>query len=111
MANRPIKIRIDVTKIDKSALFKGAKGTYLDVVAWPNKNGEGQYGDTHYVVQELSRERREAGEKGAIIGNATVPEEQPRQAPPTTRKPPAGTIVHPPPESYQDGMEEDSIPF
>jgi len=116
MANRPIKIKIDVTKIDKAALYKGAKGTYLDAVIWPNKNGKGQYGDTHYIVQEVSRERREAGEKGSIIGNATAPEEQPRQqtqARPaqTTRKPPPGTIVHPPPESYQDGMADDDLAF
>ena len=77
--NRPIKIRVDVSKIDKAALYKGAKGTYLDCVAWPSKT-VGQYGDTHYIVQELSRERRDAGEKGSIIGNMTVPDdEQPRQ--------------------------------
>lgn len=77
--NRPIKIRVDVSKIDKAALYKGTKGTYLDCVAWPSKT-TGQYGDTHYIVQELSRERRDAGEKGSIIGNMTVPDdEQPRQ--------------------------------
>lgn len=32
---RGIKIKIDVTKIDRAALFKGAKGTYLDAVMWP----------------------------------------------------------------------------
>lgn len=76
---RPIKIKIDVSKIDKSALYKGAKGTCLDCVAWPSKT-TGQYGDTHYIVQELSREKRDAGEKGAIIGNMTVPDDdEPRQ--------------------------------
>ena len=76
---RPIKIKIDVSKIDKAALYKGTKGTYLDCVAWPSKT-TGQYGDTHYIVQELSRERRDAGEKGAIIGNMTVPDDdEPRQ--------------------------------
>ena len=75
---RPIKIKIDVSKIDKAALYKGAKGTYLDCVAWPSK-ATGQYGDTHYIVQELSREKRDAGEKGAIIGNMTVPDDEPHQ--------------------------------
>jgi len=72
--SRPIKIKIDVSKIDKTALYKGAKAIYLDCVAWPSKT-EGKYGDTHYVVQELSRERRDAGEKGVIIGNLTLPDE------------------------------------
>ena len=76
--NRPIKLRLDVTKIDKAALYKGTKGTYLDCVAWPSKT-PGQYGDTHYVVQELSKEKRDAGEKGAIIGNMTVPDDEPQQ--------------------------------
>jgi hypothetical protein len=75
---RPIKIKIDVSKIDKAGLYKGTKGTYLDCVAWPSKT-PGQYGDTHYVVQELSKEKRDAGEKGAIIGNMTLPDDEPQQ--------------------------------
>lgn len=63
---RGIKIKIDVTKIDRAALFKGAKGTYLDAVAWPTPDS--QYGDDWRIVQDLGKDRRE--EKGAIIGNA-----------------------------------------
>lgn len=70
---KPITLRIDVTKIDKTHLFKGKSGTYLNVVIWPNKDGTDQFENTHYAVQELSREAREAGEKGKIIGNAKVP--------------------------------------
>lgn len=98
--NRPIKIKIDVTKIDKAALFKGKKGIYLDAVLWPNKNGTGEYSDTHYIVQEISKERREAGEKGAIIGNATVPENE--AVKPASAKPAAAT-------AHAD--EGDDIPF
>jgi hypothetical protein len=99
---RPIKIKIDVSKIDKAALYKGTKGTYLDCVAWPSKT-TGQYGDTHYIVQELSREKRDVGEKGAIIGNMTVPDGgQPRQeARPVQRQ--AQVVT-------QDG-DGDDIPF
>jgi hypothetical protein len=103
--NRPIKLRLDVTKIDKAGLYKGTKGTYLDCVAWPSKT-PGQYGDTHYVVQELSKEKRDAGEKGAIIGNMTVPDDEPPQH------------QQPRPLQRQQKMDEvftdddsDSIPF
>jgi hypothetical protein len=105
MANKPIKFKLDVTKIDKAHLYKGAKGTYLDCVVWPNKNGADKFGFTHYVVQEISREAREAGGKGAIIGNLALPEqEMPRFAPP------------PPRQAQQEGpldgsFEDDSIPF
>lgn len=101
---RPIKIKIDVTKIDKAALYKGTKGTYLDCAAWPSKT-PGQYGDTHYIVQELSREARDAGEKGAIIGNMTVPEEeQPRQESRPVQQQKMDQVFPP-------DVEEDDIPF
>ena len=63
-----IKIKIDVTKIDKAALYKGNKGTYLDAVMWPTPDS--QYGDDYRIVQDLGKEARDAGKKGAIIGNA-----------------------------------------
>ena len=49
---------------------------YLDLVAWPNKNGPDQYGNTHMVCQELSREARDKGERGPIIGNLLLPEDE-----------------------------------
>jgi len=63
------RLRIDVTKIDKSALYKGAKGTYLDVTLLDNRDGTNQYGNDGMIVQDIGKERREAGEKGAILGN------------------------------------------
>jgi hypothetical protein len=62
--------KINVTKILKQHLFKGNKGTYLDITIWPNREGEDQYGNTHYITQSLSREAREKGERGPILGNA-----------------------------------------
>lgn len=59
--------KIDVTKIDKAKLFKGAKGTYLDVVLIETPTSE--YGD-YMICQGVSKEEREAGVKGAILGNA-----------------------------------------
>lgn len=70
MSNQPIRVKIDVTKIDKSALFKGAKGTYLDVTLWPTPDS--QYGDDYRATQDIGKERREQGEKGPIIGNAKL---------------------------------------
>lgn len=64
-----IKLKIDVTRIDKRHLFKGTKGTYLDLALKDNKDGKDQYGNDGFIVQEISKEAREAGEKGPIIGN------------------------------------------
>lgn len=61
--------KIDVTKIDKAKLFKGEKGTYLDLVLIDNKAGTDQYGNDGFVKQGSSKEDREAGVEMPIIGN------------------------------------------
>lgn len=58
-----------MTKIDKSGLFKGEKGTYLRVVLWENKGGTDEFGNDGTIVQDLGKERREKGDRGAILGN------------------------------------------
>jgi hypothetical protein len=115
---RPITLKLNVSKILKEHLFKGAKGTYLDLVVWPNKDGAGQFGDTHYVVQEISKTAREAGERGPIIGNAKVPEveapappprqQQIRQRPPARQDDNFGDTSS---QGMNAGMEDDDIPF
>lgn len=64
-----IRIKLDVKKIDKSALFVGTKGTYCDLTLMDNKDGPDQYGNDGFVVMDIGKQRREAGEKGPIIGN------------------------------------------
>lgn len=104
---RPIKLKLNVTRILKEHLYEGKNGKYLDLVVWPNKNGPDQYGNTHFVCQELSKAARDAGEKGPIIGNLTLPVEEtppPRQAAPTRQQ--RQTTQH-----EQAEEEDDDIPF
>ena len=61
--------KINVTKIDKTALFEGKNGKYLDVVFFENKNGPDQFGNHGFITQDIGKERRLAGERGPIIGN------------------------------------------
>jgi len=100
--SRPITAKINVSKILKEHLFAGKNGKYLDLTIWPNKNGAGQYGDTHFVCQSVSREAREAGVKGPIIGSLTMPDETPQQAKPSK-------YDRPPPKPQAD--DDDEIPF
>jgi hypothetical protein len=65
-----ITVKIDVTKIDKNLLFKGAKGTYLDVVLF--ETPDDKFGNDYRVVQGVTKEARAAGVKGAILGNGKV---------------------------------------
>mgnify|MGYP007047551530 FL=1 len=66
-----IAIKIDVTKIDKERLYQGKKGSYLDATVFLNDE-EGQYGDNGMITQSVSKEEREAGVKGAILGNVKI---------------------------------------
>jgi hypothetical protein len=66
-----ISLKIDVSKIDKSKLFKGQKGTYLDAVVFLNDEKD-QYGNNGMITQSVSKEEREKGGKGVILGNAKI---------------------------------------
>jgi hypothetical protein len=96
-------IKIDVTKIDKEALYKGAKGTYLTLTVWPNKDGEDQYGNHASVKQDLGKDRRE--EKAPFIGNARII--QRRNAPPSKPQelPAKAKTI------YEEMSDADEIPF
>jgi hypothetical protein len=63
-----IKLKIDVTKIDKSRLYKGAKGTYLEVIVYENEKPDA-YGYDYAIKQTCTKEEREAGVKMPYIGN------------------------------------------
>ena len=76
--SKPIVVKIDVTKIDKARLYKGAKGTYLDAILRPTPDSK--YGEDYMIVQSVSKEEREQGIKGNIIGNARILQGQGRPA-------------------------------
>jgi hypothetical protein len=44
-------------------------GIYLNCDILENKQGEDQYGNTHMITLDIGKDRRAAGEKGAILGN------------------------------------------
>jgi hypothetical protein len=110
-----ITLSIDVTLIEKTRLVPGKKKNkkdkipqYLDLVLIPTRPT--QYGDsrdenTHMVCHSLSKEERDAGVQGPILGNAK--ELQPRgQQTPAPR--PAQNAT---PEVGQQPPEEQDVPF
>ena len=96
-----ITVKIDVTKIDKTKLFKGQKGTYLDIVLI--ETPDNQYGDSHMAVQGLPKADRDAGQKGAILGNAKSFGNPAASAAPAPAANPRPDL--PPP------AEDDEVPF
>ena len=65
-----IKLRIDRKKVDRVAVYKAQSGAeYYDFTLLTNRDGPDRYGYDGFIVQDIGKERREAGEKGPIIGN------------------------------------------
>jgi hypothetical protein len=62
-------IQIQLDKIDKTQIFVGKVHKYLNCTLHDNKNGKDEYGNDGFITQSISKEKREAGERGAIIGN------------------------------------------
>ncbi len=69
MSKIGLSLKIDVTKIDKSKLFKGQKGTYLDATIFFDLDNEDDYGNNGMITQSWKDQQK--GE-GAILGNGKI---------------------------------------
>ena len=96
--------KIDVTKIPKEAIFVGKKGKYIDVVLMENRDGTDEYGQDGFIAMSVSKEDREAGKNGVIIGNwkRVGQKAAPRQAAAPKAAPATAGTPEP---------EEDDVPF
>jgi|TARA_R110000796_G_scaffold230784_1_gene348561 hypothetical protein len=72
MATVGISASIDVSKIDKTKLIKGKKGTYLNITAFVDIDNKDQYDNNGMITQSVTSEERESGAKGVILGNTKV---------------------------------------
>ena len=72
MSKIGIKISIDVTKIDKSRIFEGKKGKYLNLTAFIDVETPDKYDNNGFISQETTKEEREAGIQTPILGNCKV---------------------------------------
>jgi hypothetical protein len=96
---QPIKLKIDVKKINKERLYKGQKGTYLNAVLFLSQHTD-DYGNHGMIVEDITKEERDAGVKGDIIGNAKLLMPNPSPAQQQQKAPPP-----------QQNNQEDDTPF
>ncbi len=90
-----------MTKISKEDLFVGKKGgKYLDAALHDKPN---DFGDDGFITQSVSKEKRDAGVKGPIIGNWRHVGAKPKQA---TPKPTAAPKADKPADD-----DDQSVPF
>lgn len=130
MSKIGVALRLDVSKIDKARLFRGKKGTYLDATAFIDLDQLDQYGNSGMITQDVSKEEKDQGVKGAILGNSKVfwsdagqaPQQQPQGQPqqPQGGQPAQGFGQNtgqpaPAPQNHSDagGYDEwgDKLPF
>lgn len=84
-----IRLKIDLTKLTGARTFTAKDGTpcigfpleannvfvgkngahYLDLTLMDNRDGVDQYGNNGFCTVDVGKERRQAGEKGPILGN------------------------------------------
>ena len=72
MSKVALSLKINVSQIDKARLFKGNKGTYLDATIFVDLSELDQYGNSGMITQDVSKEEREAGTRGPILGNVKI---------------------------------------
>lgn len=89
-----IKIKLDVTKLEKPRFFRGEKGIYCDLILVDSPN---EYSDG-FVAQSVTAEERQAGVKGPIVGNWSNLVKKAS----TPKPPPAKPKPHP---------SDDQVPF
>lgn len=73
MARPFMRLKLNLSKIDKTSLFKGEKGTYGDFTIMLNDSVD-QYGNHGFITQDIGKERRAKGERGPILGNGKMVE-------------------------------------
>ena len=62
-----VRLKINVSMIDKAKLFAGKNGKYLDATVFLDVDTKDQCGNNGMITQDAPK-----GEKGAILGNAQV---------------------------------------
>jgi len=72
MSKVGVSLKLDVSKIDKQRLFKGQKGVYLDATVFIDLDQLDQYGNSGMITQDVTKQEKDNGVKGNILGNCKV---------------------------------------
>ena len=100
-----ITFSIDLTKVDKARIKEvqkkdGTTGKFLNLVMMTNDTTD-QYGNDGFIAESVSKEEKDAGKRGTILGNCKIVG-KPQTAPPPK---PRG------PENTSDANIIDDLPF
>ena len=104
-----IDISIDVSKIDKTALYESQKTgkKYLSMSLLIREEKD-KYGNDGFIVQKISQARKAAGERGVILGNGKIMD---WDAPKQSAHGEAKSNGYAPQANAQDDDDLDCVPF
>ena len=71
MSTIGVNLSIDVSKLDKLRLYKGAKGTYANLTVFIDSNPD-QYGKNGGIKEQATKDERDQKVKMPFVGNATI---------------------------------------
>ena len=109
MSKVGVRLNIDVSKIDKGLLYKGAKGVYLSDTVFVDLDQADQYGNHGMITQDETKENRDAGKNGAILGNCKVFWKDQQQ--PSAKQHSNHGRQAPQPAPAYDDFDDQSMPF
>jgi len=67
-----VRVKLNVSQIDKARLFKGNKGVYLDATVFIDIDQKDQYDNNGMITQDITKEEKDNGVQGNILGNVQV---------------------------------------
>ena len=112
-----INLKINIDLIEQARLYPGNKGRYLDAVLFLNDQPD-QFGNHGMIVQQVSKEEKEAGVRGPILGNAKMLGVKTAQEPAAPPKPlaaapaPAKAAKQPKPQMPPNALiPAEDLPF
>jgi len=67
-----VSLKINVDKMDVNRLFAGKNGRYLDATVFIDLSQLDDYGNSGMITQDVSKEEKDQGIKGNILGNCKM---------------------------------------
>jgi single-stranded DNA-binding protein len=108
MSKIGVRLKIDVSKIDKARLFRGQKGVYLDATVFIDPDQKDQYENNGMITQDVTKKEKDSGVKAPILGNVQVFwKEQYQQQAPQQQAPQQQA----PQQQAPDNFDDQDIPF
>lgn len=73
MGKIALGLKINLSKIEMARVFNGKEGAqYLDMTIFVNMDELDQYGNSGMITQDVTKEEKQQGVKGNILGNGNV---------------------------------------